>query len=187
MMKAIILLVLFLLVLTDLRLLYLTQRKNCPLKEAWLIILADIERAYRYLKEKLHIYISRKTQFLVIQDLVPFRKSVNDLSICKYFNGSYSVNVNEDIWELHFTIRGISSEYTENLEDLRILLGQVLQDFYKERLGYIQYPFVYVTHIQEGEAVFWVAKNLYGNDLIRKRSDAENQKDAPNTEDLEVE
>lgn len=145
----------------------------------------DTKKTYSFVKGKLEIEWLRKTVFAVYQDIKPFEKQVKELHICKYFKFYSCMDINKDIAEIRFKLLGISSEYKENTDDLAVLLCNLLQDFYVERLGTLSYPIVYVTHIQEGETVFQVAKNAYGNQLITQRAYTDSFRDMPNMEELE--
>lgn len=164
--------------------LYLTLFKKCTKKETITIIGKNLVEVFEWIKKKYFIYILRKIVFQVKQDIRPFEDAVKKLNICKYVKGWYFMELSTDILELHFHIIGIADEYIKKLKYLSVLLNQVLQDFYIERLGNLRYPLVYITYIQEGEVVFWVAKNAYGNLLIQDRANADDRRDMPNTEEL---
>lgn len=175
----------FIITLILLRFFYLTKVRGKSKQKAGLVISDDIQKAYAFTKKHYDIYQLRQVTFMVYCSLLSFEETVKSLKICKYFKYHHWVDPNKDILELHFSILGISNEYLEKLKELAILLTQLLQDFYVERLGNLEYPLVYVTYIQEGEVVFWVAKNKYGNLLIQERALADDWKDMPNMEELE--
>lgn len=165
--------------------LYLLKGRGLSPSSALNKMWEDTKKTYSFVKNKLEIEWLRKTIFVICQDVRPFEKQVKDLHICKYFKFCSYINLNKDIAEIRFKLLGISSEYKENVDDLAILLCNLFQDFYIERLGNLSYPIVYVTNVQEGEIVFHVPKNAYGNQLIGKRAIADSFSDMPNMEDLE--
>lgn len=164
--------------------LYLIRVKKLPHGEALDQILLSCSRAWQYIKKCLHIWWLRRTTYLVNQNIIPYESAIKDIKACKYFKYEKWKPHNMDITELHFTIMGITTQYQDNLADLSELLEKILQDFYKERLGPIQFPLVYALPIQKGKAVFLVANNAYGNEWIQERIYADDRKDIPNMEEL---
>ena len=142
-----------------------------------------IKKAGTYISNQIRIYFMRSESYAVFQNIQPYELAVRDLNVCKYFKYAQTADIGRDILEIQFRIIGISSQYQSCLKELSLLLAQLLNDFYMERLGILT-PYIYVALLQEGELKFWVAKNRYGNVLIQKRSAADEWKDMPNTKDL---
>ena len=164
---------------------YLTKGRGLTPSSALERMGEDTKKICYFIKNKLEIRWQRKEIFFINQDIRPFEKQVKELHICKYFKFFSIVDKNRDIAEIRFKLLGISSEYKENTDDLAVLLCNLFQDFYIERLGAFSYPIVYVTNVQEGEIVFHVAKNVYGNQLIAEQAVVDAFQDMPNMEDLE--
>lgn len=177
-------LLLSLLLVVIIRFIWLVQMRRYPKKEAVYIIADDMKNIAGSIKKGYWIYTQRQMVFMVYQDVRPFEETIKNLSICKYFKFSHLVELNRDILELHFVMLSISSGYSEKTPELATLLEKLFQDFYIERLGMIQYPLVHITNIQEGEAVFWVAKNAHGNLIVQQRAYTDERRDIPNTEEL---
>lgn len=165
--------------------LYLKEVKGLSPKEAIWVINDNIEKIGHFIYVKIEIYFLRKIRFAIYQNIEPYVEDVKALKICKYFKFVDTWEMDKDILEIRFKLIGISNEYKDALKELVVLLSNMLQDFYIERLGNLSYPFVYLTHIEEGRVVFWVAMNLYGNQKIQRRVEADSLREIPNTEELE--
>lgn len=184
-MKVLMLIVILVGSLFSLRFLYLTQIEKRANQEALTLIRSEIQKCVNSIKIHYNVYVLRQTIFnIYVHTLEPYEKVVRQLGICKYFRFMLLVEKNIDLVELHFTILGISKEYLDDLQELAFLLGRLLQDFFIERFGCIQYPLVHVSLIEEKKVVFEVAKNAYGNLLIQERVSADEYRNIPNMEDL---
>ncbi len=185
-MKILILIIVSICLSFSLRFLYLTQIEKRANQEALTLIRSDIQKCVKSIKTHYNVYLLRQTVFnIYVYTLEPYEKAVRQLGICKYFKFMMPIEKNIDLIELHFTILGISKEYLDKLQELALLLERLLQDFFIERFGCIQYPLVHVSHIEEKKVVFEVAKNAYGNLLIQERISADECRNIPNMEELE--
>lgn len=141
-------------------------------------------KAAKYIEKNVRIYYMRSETYAIFQNIKPFELAVKGLNACKYFKFVRAIDIGKDILEIQFYILGITSEYKSCLKDLSLILEQMLNDFYMERLG-VQSPRVHVILLQEEELKIWVAKNAYGNELIQERVTLDEWKDMPNLGDIE--
>lgn len=143
-----------------------------------------VKKAEKYITKFIRIYYLRSETYAVFQNIRPYEAAVKGLNACKYFKFVRTADIGRDILEIQFYIFGISSEYQSCQKDLALILGQLLNDFYMERLG-VHSPCVYVPLLQEGELKIWVAKNAYGNMLIQERAAMDEWKDMPDAGEIE--
>ncbi|MEG0107805.1 MAG: hypothetical protein RR705_03005 [Lachnospiraceae bacterium] len=169
--------------------LYLVQIKHYSKKESGLIIVDEIERACHFAKRNYNVYQLRQINFsiqqIIQQNMLAYEESVKKLHVCKYFKFSYYECVNQDILVLHMDILGISSEYQSQLSNLGTLLEKLLQDVCISRFGVLNYPLVYLSHVNEGAVSYVIARNAYGNSLVQQRRYSDDRNNIPNMEELE--
>lgn len=105
-----------------------------------------------------------------------------ELQLCKRCILWNSYPISQDIHKLSFKLMGLTKVYEET--DLADLLTIELQEVYARHFGK-DCPLVYLVSFDQNVVDFWVASNLYGNDLIRQRSNADYYADMTELEVLE--
>lgn len=91
----------------------------------------------------------------------------DDLHLCKRCKLWETAHINEDVYSISFKLFGIIAACDES--ELRELLTTELQEVYASYFGQV-YPFVYAVSFDRNTILFWIAANLYGNDLIQQRA-----------------
>lgn len=178
-----ILIILLLLILG--RILYLYEAKKYTAYEIVIVFIDDMQAVSLLIANVIHKWWLRRQKFQYIQNIMPYENTIKALKICKYFKFAFWADTDHDIAYLHFNVLSLTQEYRDNLKELSDLLQQILQDFYIERLGNLSYPLVYAMDVQENGAVFCVAKNAYGNEILQERILSIELSKIPGTEELE--
>lgn len=145
------------------------------------------KKGFIFIYDRLNIAYLQSIKFFPFPSFEPFVEQVLALHICKIFKFLDYIEIQSDLWLIRFRIRGIIPEYLKNLNALKVLLVELLQDFLIEWFGANQYPIVYCVYINEGEVDFWIAKNAYGNKKIIVRMKSDEEHNLPNIGDIEDE
>ena len=177
----------FLILLTILAIIvtYFTCFKDYTLMQLLKELQISCRKGVRFIFRQLKIWYLRSINYFPFPSFEPFVKQVLELHICKIFKLLPFIDKDKDIWLVTFRIRGIVSEYLNNLDDLTILLTELLHDFLIAWFGAERYPFIYCISIREGEIVFWIAKNAYGNQKITDRMKSDEERNLPNVGDID--
>lgn len=130
------------------------------------------------IKELATISIKRSQEYCIFQDVMPYLQVLKEMKVAKYVNFSKNYSINKDIEAFRFEIYGISTDYKKDMDVLKQLLTVKLRDFYIWKLKAFA-PAIYLTHVHEGEFVFWIAKNKYGDELLLKCVEADRKREQP--------
>lgn len=162
---------------------YLVVARSYTIATAIEFIFKNLHELYLMVKRILTALWERSQHYCIYQDFSPYIKSLKELRIAKYINYRGYDFVSPDVTAFSFEIIKINDEYKENITALSQLLTVTLRDFYIDRLGNYA-PAIYLSHIQEGEFVFWVARNLHGNNTVNERIESDRQQEKPDKREL---
>lgn len=137
---------------------------------------------WRFAKNRVSILLERKQVYCIYQNLTPYIETIREMRVAKYIRFANSYLINQDVEAFRFEIYGINSDYKKDSNVLKQLLIVKLRDFYIEKLGDFA-PCVYLTHLQEGEFVVWVARNRHGDKVILERMESDRKRECPDTQD----
>lgn len=177
----------FILAIIAIVIIYFICFRDYTLLQLWEAFQTACKKGFVLIYDRLNIWYLRSLNFYPFPSFEPFVKLVLELHICKIFKFLGCIETQNDLWIVRFRIRGIIAEYLNNLDALKILFSELLQDFLIEWFGTIHYPIVYCIYINEGEIDFWIAKNAYGNQKITERKHSDEEHNLPNIGDIEDE
>lgn len=168
---------------------YLIYFKDYMLRKIGKEISSLLNMSFQYFKKQLKIWYLRSKKFLSFPLYTNFIQQITDLHVCKVFKWHSCIEKDNepDIYILTFRILGISVEYQKNLVELGCLISELHQDFIIDWFGCINYPLSYLISIENGFIVFWVARNAYGNQLIKERMALDEERKLPNIGEIEDE
>lgn len=164
---------------------YLSRKMHLPSNLTLKIMKLDICTFFHKIQKCVTRWQLEQHTFCINYNLQPYINEVEKLGICKYFRFNEDVYVGNHIFEFRFKILGISPIYKSDQDDLIRLLAELLQQFYKERVGYTTFPFVYPTAFDGTMIYFWIASSLYGNYQIQQRIRNDSVAKEPHEEAIE--
>ncbi|MDO4343932.1 MAG: ATP-binding protein [Eubacteriales bacterium] len=145
--------------------------------------MADTIRQITYfvcrVKDMMIICWKRSQEYYIFQNLTPYIRTLQEMRIAKYINFAGNYHMNKDIEVFQFEIYGISDDYKKDMGVLGQLLTLKLRDFYVWKLKDFM-PVIYLTHLHEGEFVFWISRNKYGDELLYKCMETDRGRERPN-------